>query len=191
MSNGKISDIIKFTGKFFTRPRTTGSIVPSSAFLGRRMAKDANIRPGMIVVELGPGTGAITAKLLDAGLAPELLYCIEFDAKLCEILSRRFPDINIVHDSAEHASEIMKEHVGNICAVVSSLPLVNLPQFLCAAVLRESECMLEKGGRFVQFTYNLKRKPETAFRFEKMRYVGHSKVMANIPPARVDVFEKV
>ena len=190
MTKAKISDILKFTGKFFTKPRTTGSIIPSSNFLGRRMARSAAIKPGMAVVELGPGTGPITANLLATGMDPELLYCIEFDTKLCEILRRRFPGVHVINDSAERTSAIMGGEKPGVCAVVSSLPLVSLPRPLCEAIMRESESVLETGGRFVQFTYNLKRKPDEAFSFDRMRYLGHSTVMANIPPARVDVFEK-
>lgn len=190
MTKSNLSDILSFTKKFFSKPRYTGSIVPSSAFLGKCMAKGAHIRENMAVVELGPGTGPITAQLLSSGMKPELLYCIEFDGHLCDILKRRFPKVNVVNDSAENIKSIMTEHNGNICAIVSSLPLLSLPKPLRDSILAESEKALPIGGRFVQFTYKLNKKPET-LNFKSMRHLGCSKIIANLPPARVDIFEKV
>ena len=45
------------------------------------------------------------------------------------------------------------------------------------------------GARFIQFTYNLARSPES-LGFKKMAHLGVSFVALNIPPARVDTFAK-
>ena len=58
-----------------------------------------------------------------------------------------------------------------------------------SAILNASENALPKGGRFIQFTYNLVRSPES-LGFKKMRHENVSFVALNIPPARVDVFVK-
>ena len=58
-----------------------------------------------------------------------------------------------------------------------------------SAILNASENALPKGGRFIQFTYNLVRSPES-LGFKKMKHEKVSFVALNIPPARVDVFVK-
>lgn len=190
MKKNKISDTVKFALKFFSSPRRTGSLMPSSRFLARRMVKGAMLKKDMIVVELGPGTGPVTERIIEAGIAPEQIYSIEFDEKLCACLKRRFPNINVINASAEDIAKIMADKKDKVCAVISSLPLVSLPESVAKKILNETENFLSSGGRFVQFTYKLNRSPNE-LGFTKMKHVGKSKVFRNFPPARVDVFEKV
>lgn len=188
--NGRISDILTFTSRFFTKPRFTGSILPSSCFLGKKMALLANPTPNKITIELGPGTGAITTQLLNAGIEPQNLYCVEFDPKMCQIIKRKFPKINVINASAENLNELFLENADNICAIVSSLPLLSLPKDVSKKILEVSQNILPQGARFVQFTYNLNRTPEEVG-FTKMRPVQCAKVYINLPPARIDAFEKL
>lgn len=189
MKRSGIGDILKFTGKFFSKPRFTGSILPSSSFLGRAMAQFVKFSPEQIVVELGPGTGPVTAQLLKSGIPPENLYCIEFDGGLCEILRRRFPDVAILNDSAENLRSLLAGERRGICAIVSSLPFLSLPKAVGEKIVSESEGALQSGGRFIQFTYNLNRDPREVG-FKAMAHVACKKVYLNVPPARVDAFEK-
>ena len=189
MKRSGIGDILKFTGKFFSKPRSTGSILPSSSFLGKAMAQFVEFNRECVVVELGPGTGPVTAQLLKSGIPPENLYCIEFDAGLCEILRRRFPDICILNDSAANLRALLAEEKRDICAIVSSLPFLSLPKHVGEKIVSESELALKSGGRFIQFTYNLKRDPGEVG-FKAMAHIACKKVYLNVPPARVDAFEK-
>lgn len=190
MKRSSIGDILKFTGKFFSKPRFTGSILPSSAFLGRAMAQFVQFRQNSIVVELGPGTGPVTAQLLKAGIPAKNLYCIEFDKGLCEILERRFPDVAILNDSAENLRKLISADGREICAIVSSLPFLSLPKEVGEKIISEAESALPKGGRFIQFTYNLNRSPSEVG-FKNMGHMACKKVYLNVPPARVDAFEKL
>ena len=190
MASGKISDIFTFTSRFFAKPRFTGSILPSSRFLGRKMASLANPDAQKITIELGPGTGAITSQLLKYGIPQENLYCVEFDKDLCRIIKRRFPKVNVINASAENLSEIFAEKKAQISAVVSSLPLLSLPPNSVEKILYEIQEILPRGSRFVQFTYKLNRDPNR-IGLSKMHYLTHAKVYLNVPPARVDAFEKI
>ncbi|MBR4597934.1 MAG: methyltransferase domain-containing protein [Opitutales bacterium] len=187
---GKISDIFTFTSRFFSKPRFTGSILPSSRYLGRKMAALANLDAQKITVELGPGTGAITSQLLSRGIPQENLYCVEFDSELCRIIKRRFPKVNVINASAENLSGIFAGKEAQICAVVSSLPLLSLPQKSVEKILFEIQEVLPSGSRFVQFTYKLNRDPRR-IPLPKMRHLNCAKVYMNFPPARVDAFEKL
>ena len=143
---GKISDIFTFTSRFFSKPRFTGSILPSSRYLGRKMAALANLDAQKITVELGPGTGAITSQLLSRGIPQENLYCVEFDSELCRIIKRRFPKVNVINASAENLSGIFAGKEAQICAVVSSLPLLSLPQKSVEKILFEIQEVLPSGS---------------------------------------------
>ena len=91
---------------------------------------------------------------------------------------------------AENIRKIVGDDLPKVYAIVSSLPLLSLPGDMVARILSEVESALPVGGRFVQYTYNLRRNPDS-IGFNKMRHIGVSKVYLNIPPARVDVFEKI
>ena len=183
---------LTFLGKYAAHPMRIGAVCPSSRFLARRMAEAVgDLGEGDIIAELGAGTGAVTSELYP--LAAERrakLYCVEFEPALAKILSGRFPDAVVANDSAENIGKIIgRENLGRVRAIISCLPLVSLPKPLVAAILEASESVLPAGARFVQFTYNLARSPES-LGFKKMAHLGVSFVALNIPPARVDTFVK-
>jgi len=187
----KMPATIKFLCKWIAHPKTTGAVCPSSRFLARKMARGAGNCKGGVVVELGAGTGAVTEYLVKAGLDRDSkLYCIEFDSALCQTLRGKFPTAIIVNDSAENIRKIVGAvDTPKIKAVVSSLPFLSLPKDMGARIIEEIEASLSEGGRFVQYTYNLNRDP-LSIGFKSMKHVSTSRVYINIPPARVDVFEK-
>jgi phospholipid N-methyltransferase len=179
--------------KYVVSPRRTGSVCPSSRFLARKMVASIGRKPNECgtIVELGAGTGAITSELVKAGYASESkLYCIEFDSKLCSLLGQKFPTANILNGSAENIRELVGKDSSNITTIVSGLPLVSLPKECVDNIVKEVENTLQKGGRFIQFTYNLTRAP-SSLGFVSMRHIETSFVVLNIPPARIDIFEKI
>lgn len=123
-----LTDTAKILFRYLKNPRQMGTVCPSSRFLAKKMVSGINRKCG-VIVELGPGTGAITKHLVDSGLAKDCkLYCIEFDSSLIPHLERKFPSAKIVNGSAEDLRDIVGADTARICAVVSSLPLISLPQ---------------------------------------------------------------
>ncbi|MBE6366326.1 MAG: ribosomal RNA small subunit methyltransferase A [Lentisphaerae bacterium] len=55
------------------------------------IARSANIMPGEVVLEVGPGFGALTEKLLAYGAE---LYAVEFDHRVCEFLRANHQESN-------------------------------------------------------------------------------------------------
>ena len=190
----KFSEFFKFLGRYVKNPSQIGAVCPSSRFLARKMAECASGRLGAsgVVAELGAGTGAVTRRLVETGCAdsPRGLYSIEFDAVLAGLLRESFPAVKVVNGSAENLRAILGDDLPRLAAVISSLPLLSLPKPVVKKILDEAESALPSGGVFVQFTYNLARSP-SALGFKKMRHIGRSIVLLNVPPARVDVFEKL
>ena len=178
--------------QYICSPRTTGAVCPSSRFLARKMASGVDDScSGGVIVQLGSGTGAITSAIAASPHCRDCrLYCIEFNPDLCDCLRRKFPSAKILNGSAENIRELVGEDSKNIRAIISGLPLLSLPKDCVRRIISEVEESLPAGGRFVQFTYNLNRNPES-LGFKKMRHVCSSRVYLNIPPARVDVFEKL
>ncbi|MFI4988098.1 MAG: class I SAM-dependent methyltransferase, partial [Alphaproteobacteria bacterium] len=186
----------KTDGIFFTRwlrnPRTTASIVPSGAALVRLMARQIDPRRPGIVVELGAGTGVITAALLAAGLPVERLIVVERDEVLHRLLQKRFPELLVIRDDAANLGAQLRERgIERVAAVVSSLPFLAMGERAQCAVLAESRALLDDSGAFVQYTYG----PKSPVRREKLAEWGWQATRLgtawlNLPPAVVWRFTK-
>ncbi|MBI4868837.1 MAG: ribosomal RNA small subunit methyltransferase A [Candidatus Wallbacteria bacterium] len=55
--------------------------------LARKLVEALEVRPGMPVLEIGPGTGVLTARLLEAGAT---VWAIEKDKRLASLLEEKF-----------------------------------------------------------------------------------------------------
>ena len=186
----KILEICRFFFRYLRNPSGVGAVCPSSRFLARKMVGSAKgvVGKNDVVVELGSGTGAITEFILsELNSNFKKLYCVEFDSHCTQVLAEKFPEAEIVNDSAENIVKILADDIKDLKCVISSLPLLSLPEESVDNILHAVETSLPKGGLFVQFTYNLMKSPVDD-KLKNMRKLSRSFVFANLPPARVDVF---
>jgi phospholipid N-methyltransferase len=187
-----MTSLFTFGSELLNNPRPVGSAVPSSRFLARRIAGLLPRSPKGYVVELGAGTGAITSALLDHGIPAERLLAVERSATMVRLLQRRYPSVNVAFGDAAQLRSILNSHFGaNHCEVshiVSSLPLRSLPEADVASIIAEIGHVLHKDGTLLQYTYDLRRKPHRAWAGFQRRFT--TVVWANLPPARLDVFQK-
>ncbi len=186
----KLLEAFSFFFRYLRNPSSVGAVCPSSRFLARKMVEPVKsvVGDNDVIIELGSGTGAITEYIFSELKSDfKKLYCVEFDKQSAKILSEKFSSANVVNDSAENIVQILGSDIENLKCVVSSLPLLSLPEQCVDNILQAVEASLPKGGVFVQFTYNLAKSPAMG-RFKKMKKVSRSFVFANLPPARVDVF---
>ncbi|HEY1503682.1 MAG TPA: hypothetical protein VGF92_05245 [Stellaceae bacterium] len=142
-----------FFRHWLRHPLEIGAFLPSSAAVGRAMAKAAAFdRPGM-VLELGGGTGAVTASLLEAGCAPERLIVVERETALAAMLRRRFGGLRIVEGDACAIDIILAEHgITKLAAIVSSLPIKWFPIAGQRAVIAPCLDIAGEDGSFIQLT---------------------------------------
>lgn len=177
--------------KWLRSPFRIGAVAPSSRYLAREMAAQADLsRPGP-VVELGGGTGAITTALL-ARMDYDRLYTVEFDRDLAQTLRHRFPRLQVVEgDACELVSLMASRGVDKAACVVSGLPLLGMPPSVQRRIVGAAFDLMGDGGRFVQFTYGPASPLRPALLAElglTARRCGH--VLLNIPPARVWCYER-
>ncbi len=173
-----------FLRRWLADPLRIGAIAPSAPALARRMAREVRVRPGEVVVELGPGTGAVTRALLRAGVPEKSLVLVERDAEMHDFLSRRFPDAHLILGDAARLDVLLPpEWVGCVSTVVSSLPLVSFPARVRERIAEAAFEVLAHDGAFVQYTYGLfSPLPRRALGLEG-RKVGFAGI--NLPPASV------
>jgi phosphatidylethanolamine/phosphatidyl-N-methylethanolamine N-methyltransferase len=181
-----------FIRALIDNPATTGAVSPSGRFLARRMARHVDPKEAGLVVELGPGTGPVTQALIDEGIAEERLVLVEFDSDFCQLLERRFPRAKVICGDAVNLSQTLAGKLdAPVAAIVSSLPLLNMPDAQRLALLEDAFRLMQGKGRFVQFTYGLvspmPKKPKDA-RPVPFYAEASAPVWLNLPPARVWVY---
>ena len=95
-----------------------------------KIVATAEISPNDTVVEVGPGTGALTVYL--AQIASRML-AIEIDNRLIPVLQqqlRDFPNVEIVH------SDILETDVEQLVGEGEYIVVGNLPYYITSAILR-------------------------------------------------------
>src|SRR4051794_18591979 len=95
-------DQLLFVKSLMQNPGEIGQVAPSSRFLADGMVANLDLAHAKVVVEYGPGTGAVTRSILERCGPQTAFFAMETNTNMISILQRRFPNLNIVHDSAEH-----------------------------------------------------------------------------------------
>ncbi|HJR70376.1 MAG TPA: methyltransferase domain-containing protein [Gammaproteobacteria bacterium] len=142
-------DLGHFVKGWIRNPLAIGALAPSGKSLAKLMAKD--VGPGARVVELGAGTGTVTAALLANGVAPGDLHLVERDPQFVKILKRRFPRCHVVAADALELDRPLDAAAFDF--VVSGLPLLCFSPDKRARLLEQGLQLLKPQGRLHQFTY--------------------------------------
>jgi phosphatidylethanolamine/phosphatidyl-N-methylethanolamine N-methyltransferase len=180
-----------FIRGWLRNPLKIGAVSPSSRALARRMAEAVPAEPSDgIVVELGPGTGVVTAGLLEAGIAPENLVCLEYQPEFCTLLRARFPRVHVLQGDAYEPPPALAGFLRErrLRAVVSSLPLMTKPEPERARAVAGYLDLLPPGAPFIQFSYALSA-PVRATLVDADVAVSPW-IKRNLPPARVITYRR-
>jgi phosphatidylethanolamine/phosphatidyl-N-methylethanolamine N-methyltransferase len=174
-----------FLREFFRDPAAVGSLCPSSGQLAARIAHQVDLSQQGWVVELGGGTGAVTAALLQHGVAAQRLIVIERSRHMVRHLRARFPEVRVILGDAGEGDALIDDGLP-VAALVSGLPLRSLPCEQVARITGAWSRALGKRGRVIQFTYAPR--GASAWLDAGLTWVDDETVWGNVPPARVEVF---
>jgi len=188
--------VLTFMREFIRDPVCLGAVAPSGQELAALTVGSADIRPGHVVVELGAGTGPMTAEIVSHHPENPFL-ALEPKAALAEALRARFPQVAVDERYCQHLPEICAEWgQAGVDRVVSSLPwAIWAPEVQQAAFDGISKVM-KPDARMVTFTYAHSQMLPAAMRFRRVleeRFVSVKKTRiawANIPPALVYVCDQ-
>jgi len=181
---------VLFFKSFLEKPKEVGSVIPSSRFLERRVARAARLSSAKVVVELGPGTGGTTRALLRQMGPDAKLVAIEINPRLAEQVRARImdPRLSVFTGCAGDIREALRAHgAGAPDVVVSGIPFSTMPRQLALEILRSVREALPGGGLFVAYQVRDRVKVLGRTVFGEPR---SELEVRNVPPMRVYRFEK-
>jgi len=174
-----------FTRNFLRHPLRTGSLVPSSRFLVKRMLARVDWQQARIVLELGPGLGCFSREILRRMRPDAVLIAIEMNRTFARALRNSIKDrrLFVVEGSALHLDTILARfELGLSDCIISGLPFANMDHTTRESILRKCHQVLSWRGQLVLFQYRSLLAPALAGIF---RSVELSYEPLNIPPAHV------
>jgi phosphatidylethanolamine/phosphatidyl-N-methylethanolamine N-methyltransferase len=185
----RLDDEVRFLRSWIEKPLHMGAVMPSSKLLARTMAQYVDVDSKGPVIELGPGTGAITNALIEHGVDQKRLVLVEYNPGFCALLRDRYPQAKVVQGDAY----ALRDSLWNVLqapasAVVSGLPLVTKPMLTRLKLIRDAFLALAPGAPFVQFTYSVV--PPIPKSLPGVATEASERIWMNLPPARVWVYRK-
>ena len=185
----RLDDEVRFLRSWIEKPLHMGAVMPSGRVLARTMAQYVDIKSTGPVVELGPGTGAITNALIERGVDQKRLVLVEYNPSFCALLRDRYPLAKVVQGDAYTLRDSLRNVLSApASAVVSGLPLVTKPMLTRLKLVREAFAALAPGAPFVQFTYSVA--PPIPKSLPGVSTEASERIWMNLPPARVWVYRK-
>lgn len=184
-----MDDRLAFLRAFLRSPRGVGSVVPSSRFLERRIVELSAVRDATTIVELGPGTGGTTRRILRTMPRHARLLCIEIDTHLHRLL-RRIDDPRLIAHlgSAEQLPEILALYkLPAPDVVISGIPFSTVERAVGRRILDAISKALAHGGHFVAYQLRSRVAQLCGSDLELKRVELE---LLNVPPMRVFRWQK-
>ncbi len=185
-------DTLKFFQQYVASPQKVGAVLPSSMALARVMTRLGKVSEASVVVEFGPGTGALTRAIV-----PELrddadFLAIEINPEFAEALRARYPRARVVQGCATQVKAYLRRMGHETCdCIISGLPWTLFDADLQHDLLDAAREALRPGGAFLTFAYVQSPFLPGGRRFRQKLHEHFSEVSVsptvwgNVPPAFV------
>lgn len=193
MGNGdKWRENLTFLTRAARQPTTMGAVLPTSQHVAGAVADLVPSFGSPVVLELGPGTGALSDQIHTRLPEGARHLAMEIDPELVRYLRDAKPWLEVFEgDAADLGALLESAGVHRVDAVISSIPWTLLPAHKQRELLGRISAVLSPAGVFTTVTYvtTLWRAQTRAFlailqeTFDEV--LPRSTVWANLPPARV------
>jgi phosphatidylethanolamine/phosphatidyl-N-methylethanolamine N-methyltransferase len=179
-----------FLAAVLRNPGQVGAIMPSSRRMARLLTSIVPRTGSPVVVELGPGTGAVTT-VIDECLPPDARHiAVELDPEMAAFLQRMHPHLEVIEGDAVKLGALLAERdVERADAVVSGLPWSLFDADTQRSILGQVADVVAPDGAFTTFAYRHGLLLSAARRFRNLldetfeEVLATSTVLRNFPPA--------
>ncbi|MGH3656244.1 MAG: class I SAM-dependent methyltransferase [Micromonosporaceae bacterium] len=182
--------VAAFLREFARNPLRTGAVVPSSRRLASETVAPIPTDGKPVVVELGPGTGALTAAIQDRLDGHGHQLAVELNPRFAELIATRFPAVDVANaDAATLPALLESRGFGHADTIVSGLPWASFPAGLQNTLLAAVTAALSPDGAFTTFAYVHALRLPSARRFRARLEESFDEVVIgrtvwrNVPPA--------
>lgn len=177
------ANVSNFINEFIKKENQIGAIAPSSKFLAKKMMKEIDFSKNLNIIELGPGNGVFTEKLLTKMSADSRLLAIELNQNFASLIDSKINDKRFIIscESATNISKIrLKESFPKADIILSSIPLAILPIKIRIQIINEIKKSMSDNGVFIQYQYSLNAKEILQKKFNTVKTTF---TPLNLPPA--------
>jgi len=141
------------TTKFIKKGTSVASFSPSQKSLCQRMIANIDFATVQCIVELGAGTGPVTAEVMKVIQPHTKFLIVEIDPDFCSRLRERFPGADVIEGDACKLPELLAERgISKVDHVISGLPLPSFKKPLRDGIIESSAKVLTETGTFRQLT---------------------------------------
>ena len=173
-------------------PMSVCALTPSSRMLARAVARGLEIGSDESVMELGPGTGALTDQIRHIISDGGEYIGIELEPRFVGLLRERFPDLRFEQNNVTRAYQVHQDAgAPPVKAVISGLSISTMPGPVIDEVILNLDRLLRPGTVFRMFQYVHAYYMPSAIRFRRRMsslfsdYRCDALVVRNLPPALV------
>lgn len=159
-----ISDHFVFLTQMRKQSMTTGSVAPSGRFLASALTAPLKAsREPVRILEVGPGTGAVTRKIVSLLKPGDRLDLVELNETFADFLKKRFEDVpeyrRVADQSEVHVCPLQEFQTDTqYDFIISGLPLNNFSPDLVEEIFELYLKLLAPNGVLSYFEYMYVRK---------------------------------
>jgi len=171
-----------FFQKWLKSPLTVGSLTPSAPHLVSVMLRSVPWNRIDTVVELGAGTGPITAGILKR--KPERVRFLAFEREPAfrQLLAQRYPGLSLYPEAKALPEALAATGRPQADVIISGIPFAALSARDQEHLLSVIDASLAPGGQLIAFQYSLMLYARLRQRFARCDL---SLALLNLPPAAV------
>jgi phosphatidylethanolamine/phosphatidyl-N-methylethanolamine N-methyltransferase len=160
--------------------KQTGALCTSSRFLSKKMTLPLLlIERKKKIIELGPGNGFITKKILNSVGENCELIVFELNTVFCDELKKiNDKRLTVINDNATNILKYINS--GSVDFIISSLPLAQIDLDTKTTILAQINEVLFVDGSYIQYQYSLL---DYYFLKNKFRKIKIGFTFFNLPPA--------